>query len=151
MLSSRAVLIVDAGGIQIVEMLIESWEFLNKIVMAYLSLFKVEHGSMISNLISLRIRIATPPPCLLSFVFSLSSLVYIEFTLKIVASKLAHSHVSTQDTLVREPGSAQGTSACEHVSTESMLAREHVSTQRTLAREYVFNTQGTQFSRLQKL
>ena len=59
-------LILDAGGIQIVEMLIESYEFFNKIVMTSLSVFKVEYGSMISNFISLRTRIATPPPYLLS-------------------------------------------------------------------------------------
>ena len=39
----------------------------------------------------------------------------------------------------------------EHVSTQVTLAREHVSTQGTLAREHVFSTQGTQFTRLEKL
>ena len=34
---------------------------------------------------------------------------------------------------------------------KSTLAREHISTQGTLAREHVFSTQGTQFSRLQKI
>ena len=55
-LPNRAVLIMDAGGIEIVEMLIESREFFNKVDMASLSVVKVEHRSMISNLIKLHTR-----------------------------------------------------------------------------------------------
>ena len=128
MLSSRAVLIVDAGGIQIVEMLIESWEFLNKIVMAYLSLFKVEHGSMISNLISLRIRIATPPPCLLSLVFSLSSLVYIWIHVK-------NSGIKTS-TFTREYVRHFGTWARKRARHVGMWARKHGKHVGTWARKH---------------
>ena len=72
-------------------MLIESCEFFNKIVMASLSAFKVEHGSMISNLISLRTRIATPPPCLLS----LSLRAMMQFVIS--SLKLLLSHVSFRE------------------------------------------------------
>ena len=48
--------------------------------------------------------------------------------------------MKTQDTLARE-----------HVSTHDTLAREHISPQGTLELEHVFDTQRTQFSRLQKI
>ena len=46
----------------------------------------------------------------------------------------------------RESSKTQGKLAREHVSTQTHC--HHVSTQGTMTREYVFNTQGTQFSRL---
>ena len=70
MFSSIVVLMGDAGGIYIVDILIRSWVFFKRIVMASLSVFIVKHVSMISNLISLRTRIATPHPCLLGLYLS---------------------------------------------------------------------------------
>ena len=68
--------------------------------------------------------------------------------LKVVTSKLARWHVSTQGTLAREHVSTQSTLAREHLSTQGMLACEHVSTQGTLALDNFFSTQSTQFSKL---
>ena len=51
--------------------------------------------------------------------------------LKIVTSKPAREHVSTQGTLARGHISTQSTLTCENISMQSTLAREHISTQGT--------------------
>ena len=65
MLFSRIVFIVESGGIRIVDILVQYCESFRKILMASLLVSMEEHVSTISRLMSLRTRIATPPPCLL--------------------------------------------------------------------------------------
>ena len=74
MLLNRVVFIRDAGGMKIVEILVEICESFRMIVMASLSVSKEEHVSAIPKLTLLRIRIATPSPC--SLVLSLCAIVW---------------------------------------------------------------------------